>query len=424
MVKLRHYMKWLKRSATIILLIVACFALQKSTVFAAACQATFSTSINPNNSQTITVDLPNPSRVNADNVALCSAADGVFPDTDSSDPVGKYCYRLSMCNTGVGGAGGCSAFPNGSWFFPGNQRITNSGTTIELTDWKYDKGYTFKLESNDLLNGSSGPLGSSRLMACSTEWKVNVIAAPASCDSGAFTLSGPNGTTKNPLTLNFDGTKTHNFFRGLYELQVQAAGGGNARTIQSLSAGGDGLAWGAAGGVQTGSADIGTLAPGGWEIVITSSVEGTNYCRLPFTMSTDGVEQQPDANITSAPFKLCDQAVEEDKAKCIQCTAGGDILNPESNGLWTAFGCVKTSKEGIVQNIIQIGLGLAGGFVLLSILYGAFLLTTSSGDTKRVQEGQEMISSAVMGLVFVIFSIMILQFIGVSVLRIPGFGGP
>jgi hypothetical protein len=29
-----------------------------------------------------------------------------------------------------------------------------------------------------------------------------------------------------------------------------------------------------------------------------------------------------------------------------------------------------------------------------------------------------------MGLVFVIFSIMILQFIGVSILRIPGFGGP
>jgi hypothetical protein len=85
---------------------------------------------------------------------------------------------------------------------------------------------------------------------------------------------------------------------------------------------------------------------------------------------------------------------------------------------------VKTSKEGIVQNIIQIGLGLAGGFVLLSILYGAFLLTTSSGDAKRVQEGQEMITSAVMGLVFVIFSIMILQFIGVSILRIPGFGGP
>jgi hypothetical protein len=126
----------------------------------------------------------------------------------------------------------------------------------------------------------------------------------------------------------------------------------------------------------------------------------------------------------AADFKLCEQVAPEDRGKCTQCVGGDNIEDPDNAGFWTAFGCVKTSKEGIVQNIIQIGLGLAGGFVLLSILYGAFLLTTSSGDAKRVQEGQEMITSAVMGLVFVIFSIMILQFIGVSILRIPGFGGP
>jgi hypothetical protein len=102
---------------------------------------------------------------------------------------------------------------------------------------------------------------------------------------------------------------------------------------------------------------------------------------------------------------------------------GSTITDPNSQHFWTAFGCVRTSKEGLIQDFLRIGLGLAGGFVLLSILYGSFLLTTSSGDPKRVQEGQEMISSAVMGLLFVIFSVVILQFIGVSILRIPGFGG-
>ncbi len=80
------------------------------------------------------------------------------------------------------------------------------------------------------------------------------------------------------------------------------------------------------------------------------------------------------------------------------------------------------TQEGLVTSLLRIGIGLAGGFVLLSILYGSFLLTTSSGDPKRVQEGQEMITSAIMGLLFVIFSVIILRFIGVSILQIPGFG--
>lgn len=122
-------------------------------------------------------------------------------------------------------------------------------------------------------------------------------------------------------------------------------------------------------------------------------------------------------------FQLCNQAAPEDRDSCRACINGSnDLKNPETEGLWTAFGCVKTSKEGIVVSFIRIGLGISGGFVLLSILYGAFLITTSSGDIKRVQEGQEMVTSAVMGLLFVIFSIIILRFIGVSLLQIPGFG--
>ncbi len=117
---------------------------------------------------------------------------------------------------------------------------------------------------------------------------------------------------------------------------------------------------------------------------------------------------------TAAPFVLCDQATGNDKTLCQNCFNNGEY--------WTAFGCVGTTKEGIVTSFIRIGMGISGGFVLLSILYGAFLLTTSSGDPTRVKEGQEMITSAIMGLLFVIFSIIILRFIGVTILQIPGFG--
>lgn len=141
----------------------------------------------------------------------------------------------------------------------------------------------------------------------------------------------------------------------------------------------------------------------------------------------DPTDNFPDPETTTPRVTdsiLCEQAAASDRDECEKCVSSGNITNPNDadQKFWTAFGCVSTTTEGIVTSFLRIGLGMAGGFVLLSILYGAFLLTTSSGDPKRVQEGQEMVSSAVMGLFFVIFSIIILRFIGVSILQIPGFG--
>jgi len=65
---------------------------------------------------------------------------------------------------------------------------------------------------------------------------------------------------------------------------------------------------------------------------------------------------------------------------------------------------------------------ISGAIVLIMILAGAFMLSTSQGDPKKTQDAKELISSAIIGLLFIIFSITILQFVGVSILRIPGFG--
>lgn len=139
----------------------------------------------------------------------------------------------------------------------------------------------------------------------------------------------------------------------------------------------------------------------------------------------------PTPSSSNAPFSLCGQVAKVDQEACLKCYYGNtssvpteDSVPESSTKLWTAFGCVSVgTPQSIVADILRIGMAMAGGFVLLNILFGAFMLSTSSGDPKRVQEAQEMISSAVIGLLFVIFSVIILQFIGVSILRIPGFGG-
>jgi hypothetical protein len=91
-------------------------------------------------------------------------------------------------------------------------------------------------------------------------------------------------------------------------------------------------------------------------------------------------------------------------------------------GLWTAVGCIPTTYQGITSSIIKIGLSVAGGVALLMILAAAFTLTTSQGEPKAVTEAKDQLTAAVIGLLFIIFSVTILQFIGVKILQLPGFG--
>lgn len=102
-----------------------------------------------------------------------------------------------------------------------------------------------------------------------------------------------------------------------------------------------------------------------------------------------------------------------------------DPLQAANRGIYTAVGCISadaTAEGGMVTTLVRIGIGLAGGVALLMILAGSFMFTTSQGDPKRANEAKELITSAVMGILFIIFSVTILQFIGVTVLHIPGFG--
>lgn len=137
------------------------------------------------------------------------------------------------------------------------------------------------------------------------------------------------------------------------------------------------------------------------------------------------VGEDCDDEYDETPFELCRQAGEANFEKCNTCFTGG--------GIWTAVGCIPYTNNPdnpdatqsvtlMLRSFITIGLGIAGGVVVLMVLAGSFLLSTSQGDPKRVDEGKSLISSAVIGILFIIFSVSILRFIGVDILQIPGFG--
>ncbi|MBI4036546.1 hypothetical protein HY386_01535 [Candidatus Daviesbacteria bacterium] len=99
------------------------------------------------------------------------------------------------------------------------------------------------------------------------------------------------------------------------------------------------------------------------------------------------------------------------------CNAGGGV----DNGIDTAIGCVPTDLTGLIHAFLRLATGIAGGIAFILMVAGAFQMITSSGDPDTLKKGQDMFKSAVIGLLFIIFAVLLLQIIGVDILQIPGF---
>lgn len=98
-----------------------------------------------------------------------------------------------------------------------------------------------------------------------------------------------------------------------------------------------------------------------------------------------------------------------------------DVTCDGGKGVKTAIGCIPTDPEALVAFILQFAIGIGGGIALLLIVWGAFQIITSGGTPEKLNNGKEIIVSAVSGLLMIIFSIFLLGFIGVDILQIPGF---
>lgn len=140
-------------------------------------------------------------------------------------------------------------------------------------------------------------------------------------------------------------------------------------------------------------------------------------CKVAFTI---GTPSQPGAIIPSSSNSQGCQGEDCTRAAGISCdpkdgTKGG------TGGILTAIGCIPTEPTALVQGIIKVAIGAGGGIALLLMIYGAFQMITSAGNPDGVKKGHEQITSAVIGLLFIIFAVMLLKVIGVDILQIPGF---
>ncbi|MCL4382256.1 MAG: pilin [Patescibacteria group bacterium] len=107
--------------------------------------------------------------------------------------------------------------------------------------------------------------------------------------------------------------------------------------------------------------------------------------------------------------------------KCNDCLKGNDPATAGKPGAYTALGCISTDPQGFVSWLLGAVIGIAGGIVFLLILYGGFQILTSTGDPEKLNNGKEIIVSAIAGLLMIVFSVLLLKIIGVDILKIPGF---
>lgn len=97
-------------------------------------------------------------------------------------------------------------------------------------------------------------------------------------------------------------------------------------------------------------------------------------------------------------------------AKRVQCAG-------QPNTISTAIGCVPIGNiTTITHFFLGWALGIAGGVALLLIGFSGYRIATSQGDPKRLQGGQELLMSAIGGLLMVVLSVFLLRFIGVDLL--------
>lgn len=93
--------------------------------------------------------------------------------------------------------------------------------------------------------------------------------------------------------------------------------------------------------------------------------------------------------------------------------------NGQTGQLNTAIGCIPIlDQAGFINFILKWAIGIGAGIAFMLSLYAGFIIMTASGNPERIKAGKELLTSAIAGLMLIIFAVFVLNFIGVDILGI------
>jgi hypothetical protein len=126
--------------------------------------------------------------------------------------------------------------------------------------------------------------------------------------------------------------------------------------------------------------------------------------------------------MTATTYYLCGSSdpnapnYNPDYEDCNNCHEGS------KPGTWTALGCLPNDPRDFVIWILGRAIGIGGGIAFLLMIFGGFQVLTSAGNPERLSSGKDIIGSALAGLLLIIFSLFILELIGVDILGLKNVG--
>jgi hypothetical protein len=133
---------------------------------------------------------------------------------------------------------------------------------------------------------------------------------------------------------------------------------------------------------------------------------------------------------TGVPAPVATQSAEvctPDDPECtssagIRCdSASGQAIKNGGDGILTAIGCIPTEPKAFIQKFLGVALAASGGLALLLMIAGSFKVITAQGNPDSLKAGREQFTAALIGLVFIIFSVLIMRIIGVQILDLGVF---
>ncbi len=121
------------------------------------------------------------------------------------------------------------------------------------------------------------------------------------------------------------------------------------------------------------------------------------------------------------PNDPCSLLSGDDQKACLSCMkTGGKADGQQTGKVWTVFGCVdSTGTAGIFGFFFSLLSYMIGGIATLLFIYASFLYMTSAGDAEKIKKAKTLMTAIVSGILFIIFSIMIMRFIGLTLFDLP-----
>lgn len=105
------------------------------------------------------------------------------------------------------------------------------------------------------------------------------------------------------------------------------------------------------------------------------------------------------------------------------CNIGGATQNDPSGckNVETAIGKLPVDPLGFIMKVFSIVLSFAGVGAIILIIFSGYRLMMSRGNPEMIKSARETLTAAVVGLFFIVFSLVLLSIVAENILKIPGF---